>query len=405
MRRRCRGLAGKRAIATLTRLTLVVLSLVELTTAQLDLSLDSVVDISSLRIFAVGGAAFDTGTGHLWIGDFGFFTNTNQVAEIDPFTGSTFTTFGASVVPGTDHGVSALAIHPTTGNLFVFGGRLVGEVTQAGTLVNTVGGAHIITAAAFGPDGALYVVDHSTPGGGAAIHRMNQTTGAYETTVPINGYSGNISSMDFDPVTGHPFVHADADSMLLEIDVATGDILSGTGLLGLIDVPHLYDYWGEFAFNRDGSQIYISSCWKAFALPGGGYTLYVLDRQLADCVAISDLGNGLPGMFEQTPDLSGELVSGLCTVKLHLTSIAQSPHVLVAGLSQIAVPFKGGVMVPTPDLLVPNAFGPVSPVGELTVDLPSSALTGVRIYLQVWIKDPFGPNGYSATNALLMSIK
>src|SRR5262245_55124895 len=119
-----------------------VMLLTPLATGQLDLSVDKEVGIFSLGYFSIGDADFSTGSGHLWLADQGMFSTTNQVAEIDPLTGQVFTTFSASVVPGINAGVTGLAIHPTTGNLFLFGGTKAGEVTQAGTLVKTLGGNH-----------------------------------------------------------------------------------------------------------------------------------------------------------------------------------------------------------------------------------------------------------------------
>jgi hypothetical protein len=59
-------------------------------------------------------------------------------------------------------------------------------------------------------------------------------------------------------------------------------------------------------------------------------------------------------------------------------------------------------MVPTVDLLLPNAFG-VN--GTLWIDLFGGALVGTTLYFQVWFVEPFGPNGYSATNGLSMTVQ
>jgi hypothetical protein len=75
---------------------------------------------------------------------------------------------------------------------------------------------------------------------------------------------------------------------------------------------------------------------------------------------------------------------------------------LVVGLTQIAAPFKGGVMVPDNDLLLLGL--PVDATGrhELPFVWPSSA-SGLTVYLQHWVTDAGGPSGYSASNALQAS--
>ena len=73
--------------------------------------------------------------------------------------------------------------------------------------------------------------------------------------------------------------------------------------------------------------------------------------------------------------------------------------VLVAGLSAIDAPFKGGVMVPHPDAVLPlgtNAHGAAQLQGLWPAGLPS----GSQTFVQWWVVDPAGPAGFSASNAL-----
>ena len=386
---------------TATRTLIALIVVTAATSAQaLDLVLDHEAYIYQLNFFSVEAADFDDATGRMWIGstkalgDYDFF-----VAEIDPQTGQDYRRFRASVVPGMMDGVSALAIHPVTGNLFLFDWNgHAGEVTQDGVLVHAFSGGSI-SAAAFDSAADLYVV-----AGSGAIHRVNQTTGAYESTVPINGYSGHVSAMDFDPAQGTPFVHADEDQTLLEIDMTTGDVLSETPLSNILYIWPIYDYSAAFAFNADGTQLYLANHWYVYALPTGGETLYVIDRKLPDCVVFSDLGQGLEGTSGETPWLWGGLIPGTCDAQLTLLSSAPGIRVLVVGLSPLGVPFKGGVLVPSPDLLLPNAFPPSALFSVLSVDLSDPALVGLTFYAQVWIADPFGLSGYLASNGLSVSM-
>jgi hypothetical protein len=385
--------------------------------AQLDLTLDKVVDISPLGFVGVGGAAFDDASGHLWICE---SQALNVVVELDPSTGDVSSSFPARVIPGFTGGPDGLAIHPVTGHLFLFGlGQEAGEVSQSGVLVDTLQPQHVV-AAAFDPEGDLYVVERTLgsgfPGGGV-IHRVNQATGAFETTVTVNDYSGlgQILAMDFDPVSGNLFLCTGVyDDALLEIELATGDALSVThygAMLSSIDYP--VGWSAGIAFNADGTQLFLSVGDDFVSgAPLGGEFLVVIDRHLPgppdppvppgcdELTEFADLGNGLPGSLGFTPLLGGQVISGTCTVQLQLVSLVQVPGTLVVGLGQIDLPFKGGVMVPEPALLLPNAFGPT---GTLSVDLPEGVLAGTTIHLQAWLQDPAGPAGFSATNGLAIT--
>jgi hypothetical protein len=389
---------------TSVRVALSLLSMAALATGQLDLSLDKIVDITPLGFLGVDGAGYDDHTGRLWLaGD-----PINVVAEIDPLTGQEFSSFSGSVVPGLLD-PSALAVHPRTGHLFLFGGsQPAGEVTQAGTLVHTLI-PHSIAAAAFDPKGDLYVVG----GDPHALHRVNQLTGAFETTVLIEGYTdaytgiGLVAAMAFDPATGQLYLLTTiAHHNLLEVDLATGAVLSSTPYYNFT-APWLPEGWAAgMAFNEDGSKLFISMGDNSIGgVPPGGKLLFVLDRQLPDCFVATDLGNGLPGTLGQAPELSAVMAASPCTVSLQLLSFAQGANVLVVGQHKLEAPFKGGVMVPVPSALLPNAFDTAQLFSSFAVDLSNPVLAGMTLYTQVWIQDPFGPVGYSASNGLAITMK
>lgn len=73
---------------------------------------------------------------------------------------------------------------------------------------------------------------------------------------------------------------------------------------------------------------------------------------------------------------------------------------LVMGLGLAPTPMKGGLLVPTPDLLVSgfatDGSGNWSLDGTSPVELP----VGLPVFLQAWLADPAGPQGFSASNAL-----
>jgi hypothetical protein len=113
-----------------------------------------------------------------------------------------------------------------------------------------------------------------------------------------------------------------------------------------------------------------------------------------------DLGSGLAGSFG-VPSLagSGELQAG-SSVTLSLTGAAPSSNAgFVVGPTRADLPFKGGVLVPSPALIVPavtSAAGTFTLAAVVPVTLPS----GFELYVQAWIADAAGPSGFAASNAL-----
>ena len=72
---------------------------------------------------------------------------------------------------------------------------------------------------------------------------------------------------------------------------------------------------------------------------------------------------------------------------------------MVLGTSALQAPFKGGVMVPQPELILggqTDASGQLS-IGGLWVETPA----GIPVIVQSWIVDGGGPAGYSATVGLM----
>ena len=115
----------------------------------------------------------------------------------------------------------------------------------------------------------------------------------------------------------------------------------------------------------------------------------------------ADLGLGLGGLTG-VPGLagSGTLVAST-PVGLHLSGARPlAPVVIVIGFTQINAPFKGGTLVPSPDVLIfgftSNALGLLNLGGTWPSGFPS----GTQIWFQEWITDAVGPMGFSATNGL-----
>jgi hypothetical protein len=115
----------------------------------------------------------------------------------------------------------------------------------------------------------------------------------------------------------------------------------------------------------------------------------------------TDLGLGLAGAGG-TPSLAGTgtLIGGQ-PVTLALTGAkVASTAALVIGLHQANAPFKGGTLVPMPDLLITGL--PTGPSGALALSTtwPAGLPSGFTLHFQQWVVDATGPHGFTATNGL-----
>jgi hypothetical protein len=116
----------------------------------------------------------------------------------------------------------------------------------------------------------------------------------------------------------------------------------------------------------------------------------------------SELGAGLAGS-QGVPALagSGTLRPGE-PVALGLTGAAAlAPTTLVLGDALELAPFKGGLLVPQPDLLLSGLFTDASGSLVLAGAWPTGLPPHSELYLQCWLVDPAGPAGLAASNGLL----
>ncbi len=77
-----------------------------------------------------------------------------------------------------------------------------------------------------------------------------------------------------------------------------------------------------------------------------------------------------------------------------------APTVLVAGLAEVLLPFKGGVLVPSADLLLAGLVTDADGNLELPGTWPPGVPSQLTLALQAWCTDAGGPQGLSATAAL-----
>jgi len=115
----------------------------------------------------------------------------------------------------------------------------------------------------------------------------------------------------------------------------------------------------------------------------------------------ADLGHGLAGAAG-TPVLTGTgTLAGGDPLSLQLAgALPNAPLTLVIGAQALLAPFKGGVLVPLPTLLVSGLLTDGGGAHVLGATWPPGLPAGSVLYFQAWIVDPAGPAGFSASNGL-----
>jgi hypothetical protein len=97
---------------------------------------------------------------------------------------------------------------------------------------------------------------------------------------------------------------------------------------------------------------------------------------------------------------AGTLAAG-DPVTLTLTGALElAPTTLVIGFSELGVPFKGGTLVPFPDVLLPGLTTDAGGALVLGGTWPAGVPAGFSFYFQDWVVDPVGVAGLAASNGL-----
>jgi hypothetical protein len=114
------------------------------------------------------------------------------------------------------------------------------------------------------------------------------------------------------------------------------------------------------------------------------------------------LGGALKGTGNLAPWLSawGVLAPGSAGELSLLDAAPNAPATLVVGLGELAVPFKGGTMMPVPLVLLPLATDAAGEVQLPWASWPAGVPSGTQFLVQVWVTDSGGPKGYAASQAL-----
>ena len=119
-----------------------------------------------------------------------------------------------------------------------------------------------------------------------------------------------------------------------------------------------------------------------------------------------DLDLGLSGSFG-VPSLSAQGTGKPGTPYAFVVdgALPGAPMAQAVGLSTVGVGLLGGTLVPSPDFIsfgfMADGKGQYLDTGEFK----STAVSGSEIFLQFWVLDPAGPEGWAATNGLAIQIQ
>jgi hypothetical protein len=118
-----------------------------------------------------------------------------------------------------------------------------------------------------------------------------------------------------------------------------------------------------------------------------------------------NLGSSLAGSAG-APELTGSgIVQPGHLIGLSLANAAPTAAAaLIVGFSPLIAPFKGGVLVPSPDLVIAGLS--TGPAGALSFSatLPGAVPVGFTFVSQFWIVDAGGPAGFAASNAVVAKV-
>jgi hypothetical protein len=120
--------------------------------------------------------------------------------------------------------------------------------------------------------------------------------------------------------------------------------------------------------------------------------------------SFTDLGLGLAGAGG-TPSLTGtgSLLPN-STLELTLTGAAGNTAAGVfVGLTRVDAAFKGGVLVPAPDVVLTGFTTNGTGGLDIHTTWPANLPSGFDLFTQIWTVDPGGPSGFAASNGLQLT--
>jgi len=118
----------------------------------------------------------------------------------------------------------------------------------------------------------------------------------------------------------------------------------------------------------------------------------------------TDAGGALPGEHAPALEGSGGEAAGQSIALVLREAAATVPATLVAGTSASLQAFKGGTLVPSPDLLITGLLTDTGGGLHLQAALPPNLPPGLQLWVQLWVPDAGAPEGLAASNALCLLV-
>lgn len=236
----------------------------------------------------------------------------------------------------------------------------------------------------------------------------NRSSSAPSNTITIHHPSGDVKKISFDnqapTKSGTDWRIAQWDLGVTEGGSSGCPLMDPQGrMIGQLCCGAAYcgypydDFYGRFELAWSGVSSSLDPLGSGATailgfdpdFPGGGSGTW------------TSLGGGLTGLLG-IPTLvgSGPLTAASSTTLTETGTLTGATAHLIVGLSVANIPFKGGVIVPSLDILVLGLTAAGGGVVSLTSPWPAGMPTGTNVYFQIWNQDFTGPQGLTASNAL-----
>lgn len=219
------------------------------------------------------------------------------------------------------------------------------------------------------------------------IERRNEVD-AFTFTTP-----GGVVAISVDPTS--PGGNVDIDLTLLDSSGAVVTTAAPTNSQSVDIAPELAA--GTYTILVDGGE-----------KPGvysdyGSRGVYTVSVDTAGSpLAIVEGGVAGGSGFEPSLQASGTPCAGeLITVNVFAAPPNEAAN-LVIGIDELSAPFKGGVLVPAPAVVIGFSTG-IFGLVQFSAPWPAGIPTGFEVYMQYWMTDSSAPSGFAATDAVVIT--